>query len=111
MRKKQCTQERETCVGCRDCFPDITTIMENQNEISKLYRKMTSSRTVEEMSDSGIMGLIPENFRSMRSKLNKMILAAFGPYAAPDLEIAAAGTRPDTVYSILMDKTRLTVVI
>jgi CRISPR-associated protein Csx14 len=111
MRKKQCTQERETCVGCRDCFPDITTIMENQDEISKLYRKMTSSRTVEEMSDSGIMGLIPENFRSMRSKLNKMILAAFGPYAAPDLEIAAAGTRPDTVYSILMDKTRLTVVI
>jgi len=111
LRKKACSLERETCAGCRNCFPDITAIMDLQAEISGLYKKICNNRPTDEMSDSGILGLTPENFRSMRSKLNKLILTTFGPYAARDIEIAAAGTRPDTAYGIRMDKTRLTVVI
>ena len=38
------------------------------------------------------------------------ILAKFGPYALKELEIASAGTRPNTCYGILIDKAKIEIV-
>lgn len=111
MQKKQCPEETENCSNCMDCFMDIVTILDNQEQISTLYKKLCGTRPIEEMSNSGIIGLNAENYRSLRSKINKSISGAFGPYAAKELEIAAVGSRPDTRYGILMDKARLEIVI
>lgn len=109
--KKDCDKTDAACRDCKDCFVDITAIMNHQEEISKLYRKMCGNRPTEEMSDSGIMGLTPENCRSIKSKLNKMIADTFGATAAKELEISSTGTRPDTRYGIMMDKSRMEIVI
>ena len=111
MQKKQCLKTTDTCTGCHDCFMDISALEENQEVISKLYRKLCGTRPFEEMSSSGIAGLTTENFRSLRSKINKALLGAFGPYAGKELEITATGTRPDTRYGILMDRKRMEIVI
>lgn len=111
IQKKECIKQVETCGGCRDCFMDIAAIRDKQEQIAGLYKKLCGTRPVEEMSKSGIIGLDVKNFRSLRSKINKNISGAFGPYAAKEIEIASVGTRPDTRYGILMDKARLEVVI
>ena len=111
LRKKECTKQEETCGDCRECFMDISAITSNQEQILKLYKKFCGTRPIEEMSDSGIVSLNAENFRSLKSKINKSISDTFGPYAAKELEIASVGTRPDTRYGILMDKARLEIVI
>ncbi len=109
-KKKEC-DKAEVCGDCTDCFIEIATLLDHQKDISKLYKKLCGTRPVEEMSDSGINKLDAENYRSLRSKINKLIAGTFGPYAAKNLEIASLGTRPDTRYGILMDKSRLEIVI
>lgn len=111
MQKKQCAKETDTCTGCHDCFMDISAIEKNQESISKLYKKLCGTRPFEEMSNTGITGLTVENYRSLRSKINKALLDAFGPHAAKELEIKAIGTRPDTRYGIPMDKIKMEMVI
>ena len=111
LQKKQCPKNSDNCSGCDACFMDIAAITEEQELISKQYKKLCGTRPIEEMSDSGIIGLNAENYRSLRSKINKTISRAFGPYAAKELEISSIGTRPDTRYGIMMDKSRLEIVI
>lgn len=111
MQKKQCAKDADNCCGCHDCFLDITTVTGNSDLISKQYQKFCGSRPIEEMSDSGIVNLTMENYRSLRSKINKRIADTFGPYVSREFQITAIGTRPDTQYGILMDKTRIEVVI
>ena len=111
LQKKQCPKDSDNCSGCDACFMDIAAITKDQELISKQYKKLCGTRPIEEMSDSGIIGLNAENFRSLKSKINKSISGTFGPYAAKEIEITAVGTRPDTRYGILMDKSRLEIVI
>jgi len=111
MQKKQCQKTTLACTGCYDCFIDISAMNEHQDAISALYGKLCGTRPITEMSTTGIAGLTTENFRSLRSKINKAIHRAFGPYASGELEIAAAGVRPDTRYGILIDKKRMEMVI
>lgn len=111
MRKKECAKQTEGCGDCRDCFIEIGSVLDKQKQITGLYKKLCGPRPTEEMSNSGINGLNPENCRSLRSKINSNISAMFGPYAAREIEIAAIGTRPDTRYGILMDKGKMEIVI
>ncbi len=111
MQKKQCPKEAEKCNGCHECFMDTAEILANNELILKQYKKLCGSRPIEEMSDSGIIGLTAENYRSLRSKVNKSISGAFGLYASKDFQITSMGTKPDTRYGILMDKVRLEIVI
>ncbi len=111
MVKKDCPKESNACINCHDCFLEISDIEKKSQDISKLYRATGSTRPMEEMSSTGIAGLTRENFRSLRSKINKAILDTFGPDAARQIEISATGTRPDTSYGIRMDKTKIKMVI
>ncbi|MBU0973404.1 MAG: TIGR02584 family CRISPR-associated protein, partial [Proteobacteria bacterium] len=87
MQKKQCPKKTDTCAGCHDCFMDISALDENRDAISTLYQKLCGTRPITEMSTTGIAGagLTTENFRSLRSKINKALLVAFGPHAAGEL--------------------------
>jgi len=111
LQKKECREDQDNCIGCQDCFMDIYSIIDNPETISKIYRKISGTRPCEEMSSSGITGLTAENYRSLRSKINKLFIKYFGHGAAQKIEITTTGTRPDTKYGILMDKTKIRIMI
>ncbi len=110
MQKKNCTKENQTCGGCTDCFLDIQAVLGHQDVIKGLYRRVSDTRPVDEMSDSGITNVNMENFNSYKAKIKRELLKGFGPYAVNDLEIASIGNRPNTCYGILMDKSKIEIV-
>lgn len=107
LQKKECQKNQDNCIGCQDCFMDISAIAQNSEGIAKIYKQISGTRPFEEMSSSGIAALTTENYRSLRSKINKKLVKTFGYCAAQKIGITAAGTRPDTTYGILMDKKQI----
>jgi len=110
MQKKNCLKEVETCGSCIDCFLDIQSIYEKQEQISDLYKRVSGSRLLEEMSDTGITGLSADNFNTYKAKIKSNLLGRFGPYALTELEIASKEKRPNTRYGIMMDRGRIEIV-
>ena len=110
MQKKNCSQDMESCGNCRECFIDIQTIFERQEQITDLYKKVCGTRPLNEMSDTGINNLNADNFNSYKSKIKGNLINRFGPYALKELEITSVGKRPDTCYGILMDKAKIEIV-
>jgi CRISPR-associated protein Csx14 len=110
MQKKNCSKEVETCGNCIDCFLDIHAVYEKQKEINDLYKRISGSRPLDEMSDTGIISLSSDNFNTYKAKIKANLLGRFGPYALKELEIASVGSRPNTRYGILMDKARIEIV-
>ena len=110
MQKKNCLKEVETCGNCIDCFLDIHSIYEKQGQINDLYSKISGSRPLNEMSDTGIINLSSDNFNAYKGKIKRNLLGRFGPYALKELEIASVGSRPNTRYGILIDKTKIEIV-
>ncbi|MBW1705825.1 MAG: TIGR02584 family CRISPR-associated protein, partial [Deltaproteobacteria bacterium] len=110
LQKKNCSKEVESCSDCTECFLDIQSIFEKQVEITELYRKVSGTRPLEEMSDTGIINLNTDNFNMYKGKMKKELLNRFGPYALKDLEIASVGSRPHTRYGIRMDRSKIEIV-
>jgi len=110
MQKKNCSKEVETCGNCIDCFLNIHSIYENQGKINDLYKRISGSRPLDEMSDTGIVNLNSYNFNTYKAKIKRNMLGRFGPYALKELEIASVGSRPNTRYGILIDKTKIEIV-
>lgn len=104
-RKKNCVLRRP-CAGCTDCFADTATVT-GDGRVAAMYVRNPAARLLTEMSDSGISNLTAENFHSYKSKIRQDLLRTFGPAHIGELEIASAGTRPDTRYGIRLDKTRI----
>jgi len=110
LQKKNCSKEVETCSNCTDCFLDIQSVYERQAQITDLYRKVSGTRPLNEMSDTGIINLNSDNFIMYKGKIKQDLLGRFGPYALKELEIASVGTRPNTSYGIMMDKAKIEIV-
>jgi CRISPR-associated protein (TIGR02584 family) len=111
LQKKNCTKEVETCSNCTDCFLDIRSVYEKQDQITDLYKKISGTRPLDEMSDTGIINLNADNFNMYKGKIKQDLLGRFGPYALKDLEIASVGSRPQTRYGIRMDRSKIEIVI
>ena len=107
LQKKKCKEELPSCRGCTECFVETQNIVERQDEITDLYRKISGTRPLDEMSDSGILGLTPENFHSYKSKIRQDLERGFGLYALAELAIESVGKKPDTRYGIGMDKSKI----
>jgi len=88
----------------------MQSIYDKQDEITDLYRKISGSRPLDEMSDTGITNLSADNFNMYKGKIKSDLLGRFGLYALKDLEISSVGTRPNTRYGIRMDKNRIEIV-
>ena len=110
IQKKNCASTDKNCRDCTACFLDIQSIFEKQGQITDLYQRMSGSRPIGEMSDSGIVNLSQENFMMYKGKIKNDFLKRFGAYALRDLEIASIGSRPNTMYGILIDKGKLEIV-
>jgi CRISPR-associated protein (TIGR02584 family) len=110
MQKKECSKDTAFCGNCTDCFMDIQSIFAKQDQITEIYKKLSFSRPLDEMSDTGISGLNTENFNSYKGKIKNELLNTFGPYALKEFEIASEGIRPNTRYGIRMDKCRIEMV-
>ena len=99
-----------SCKGCDDCFLDAQGILKCQQEITDLYTKAAGTRELSEMSDSGILGLNKDNFRSYKTKIRNDLEKGFGLYALPEVAIESVGKKPATRYGIRIDKSRIRVV-
>jgi CRISPR-associated protein (TIGR02584 family) len=110
MQKKNCALETGSCGNCTDCFMDTQGVFSNQCQITELYRRMCGTRPLNEMSDTGITGLDGDNFNSYKSKIKENLQKSFGQHAVKELEIASLGTRPNTRYGIMMDKSKIEIV-
>ena len=110
LQKRNCSKEVESCSNCTDCFLDIQSIYKKQSEITDLYRKISGTRPLDEMSNTGITGLNADNFNMYKGKIKQDLLGRFGPYALKELEIASVGKRPNTLYGIFLDKSRIEIV-
>ena len=73
-------------------------------------KKISGSRPLNEMSDTGIINLSSDNFNTYKAKIKANLLGRFGPYALKELEIASVGSHPNTRYGILMDKAKIEIV-
>ena len=110
IQKKNCPKDAETCGTCTECFLDMQSIYDHQDQIAGLYRKISGTRPLEEMSDTGIINLSGENFMMYKGKIKNDLLQRFGSYALKDLEIASVGTKPNTRYGIMTDKSKIEIV-
>jgi CRISPR-associated protein (TIGR02584 family) len=109
-QKKSCRHDDVSCTGCTDCFLDIQSVFERQDQITTFYKKMAGSRPLSEMSDTGITNLNSDNFNMYKGKIKRDLLNRFGPYALAELEIASMGARPNTCYGILIDKAKIEII-
>jgi len=110
LQKKNCTKEVESYSSCTDCFLDIQSIYEKQVQITDLYKRISGTRPIDEMSDTGIINLNSDNFIMYKGKIRQDLLRRFGPYALKELEVASVGTRPNTTYGIMMDRSKIEIV-
>jgi CRISPR-associated protein Csx14 len=111
LQKKNCPQPERHCKACDDCFIDIQAVMERQSKITSLYSRLCGSRPLDEMSDTGILGLNSDNFHSYKTRINQDLETAFGVPAAEKIGIAAIGRRPNTRYGIRLDKETIEVLM
>ncbi|MFH0727036.1 MAG: CRISPR-associated ring nuclease Csm6 [Pseudomonadota bacterium] len=109
--KKNCPEPGAVCKTCDRCFLGADEVSSRQTEISALYRRLSGSRPVEEMSKTGILGLDFENFRSYKARIKEDLTRAFGPMALEKLAIASHGKRPNMRYGLRMDKGAIEVVM
>ena len=109
--KKGCPEPHQNCINWHLCFLDLQGVFERQPEITALYRRLCGSRPLDEMSDTGIVGLAAENFNSYKARIKQDLTNAFGPLALEKLEIASTGKRPNTRYGLRIDKLALEVVM
>jgi CRISPR-associated protein Csx14 len=107
LQKKNCQKPINACRDCTECFLETQDIIKRQQNITDFYRKVAGTRPLEEMSDTGILGLTSENFSSYKSKIRQDLERGFGLYALPELVIESVGKRPDTRYGIKIEKERI----
>jgi hypothetical protein len=94
LRKKACPEPEQQCKNCDRCFLDLQSVMDLQSEITNLYNRLSGTRPLEEMSTTGILGLTPENFNSLKSRIKEDLTRAFGSLGGAKTEIASSGRRP-----------------
>jgi len=110
LQKKSCPKDVDACGSCTECFLDIQSIYDKQDEITDLYRNISGSRPLDEMSNGGITSLDADNLNIYKSKIKSDLLKGLGLYALKDLEISSVGTRPNTRYGIGIDKSKIEIV-
>lgn len=110
LQKKDCKKDLNTCRYCTECYIDINQLYDRQSRITELYKKISGSREIAEMSDSGILNLNTENFNSYKAKIRKDIETGFGLHALSDLAIESIGKRPDTRYGLKIDRNRIRII-
>ena len=72
---------------------------------------MAGTRPLDEMSESGIISLTPENFNSYKAKIRKNLGKGFGLHAVSELVIESVGRRSDTRYGVKIEKEKIRILI
>lgn len=107
LKKKDCSKDSPNCTNCTDCFLSTDDIEKHQEEIAGIYKRVCGSRPTEEMSNTGINRIDLSNFKSLKSKIKDQLMKTYGPGAYAEIGISSIGKRNNTVYGILLDKTKI----
>lgn len=111
MLKKDSKCDKKSCKNCTDCFVSLTEIYQREEMLAELYSRIEPDKDHDAMSNTGIKAISAENFNAYKSKLWRDLERAFGPLEAEQLEIKAAGKRPNTCYGLTLDKDQIKIVI
>jgi len=110
LAKKDAACERRACRECAECALSFEDVATRQEEITRLYQRVTAGGPKAATSDSGIVSLSKENFNSYRAKVNREINNRFGAQEAARLQIKAHGNRPGVCYLLPVDRQRIKVI-
>ncbi|MCX7634922.1 MAG: CRISPR-associated ring nuclease Csm6 [Syntrophales bacterium] len=112
LRKRDVSCGRERCQNCWDCYLEFAELTRHQEQLTGLYRRIHEhDRDLNSMSDSGILGLDPDNFRSYKAKIRSRLLVAFGAGVDRKLPIEGRGKKPDPRYGVPLDRGKIRVVL
>lgn len=107
LHKQEVDCGRPRCTDCDTCFLNIGQILQKQDEMTRLYQRLTGREPVK----SGATGLDEEYVKQYRSKLNRLIRTVYGEYEARRLLIGATADRPGVRYGIGMERESIRVVM
>lgn len=110
LAKKESACGRRSCRGCAECALSFEGVAARQEEITRLYQRVTAGGPKSAISDSGIASLSKENFNSYRTKINREIINRFGAQEGARLQIEACGERPGVRYLLPLDRQRIKVI-
>lgn len=111
MVRKETSCERGNCRGCDGCHLAAVEVLNRQERVVELYRRICGGRCIEEMSNTGVVSLNAENFNSYRSKINRTLERAFGPAELARIGIGTKGRRPGVRYGLGLEGARIRVVM
>ncbi len=107
--KKRCLcPPEESCRNCTKCFLTSEEVLDQQDKITSIYKQICVSRSLTEMSDTGIISLTLENFNSYKSKVKKDLNTTFGAMAA-GFQIISTGKRPETRFGIILSRKKISI--
>ena len=92
--------------ACPPWFVSLEEVFAGQKRITELYEAIRVGRPGGAVSDTGIIGLNQENFNSYKSRINAELKRRFGPHGEK-LAIQSRGTRPNTRYGLMIERSRL----
>lgn len=107
LHKQEALCERTRCEGCHACSLTAEQILARQDEMTRLYQRLTSREPVK----SGATALDEEHVGQYRSKLNRVLRTTYGEYEARRLQIGSVGPRPGVRYGIGLERERIRVVM
>lgn len=109
--KKDNSCERSACRSCYGCFLNAVQVLEQQEQITDIYRRICGGKCIEEMSTSGVVALTVENFNSYRSKIARNLEKAFGAHEMRNVCIGTRGRKPGVRYGLAIGRDRIRIVL
>lgn len=91
---------------------ELNHVLDAKDTIARLYTEVNSFQIYKDAtkSDTGILSLTPENFRSYKSKINAKIKRNFGTEGVNQIGISSFGKKPDTTYGLWIPSSSIHIV-
>lgn len=111
MLKKADACVNKECRSCFNCFLNSVEILDRQEQIADIYRRICGGKCIEEMSNSGVVALTAENFNSYRSKIARVLEKTFGTHEMRNICIDSRGSKPGVRYGLALGRERLRIIL
>lgn len=112
-KKLMCRSKYNSCSHCKDCYVDITTILNETPKIENIYSKIVNRNktNLKERSISKTLSeLNADDFNSLKSSINRLLRNFYGYSISKKIEISSYGKRPNKIYGMEINKDQVTII-
>lgn len=111
-KKLTCKSNSSSCLDCKDCYIDISTILNETKNIEVIYSKIVNkckTNTKKTLISKTLKELNADDFNSLKSSINKQLRNYFGYSVSKKIEITSIGKRPNKIYGIEINKDHIVI--